>query len=123
MLIPETIIVANCREKVASSAALTLLVKPSSMLREECLSAMSRTISPRCLSWSETACLESASTSPRALPPVRPIALKTYVLMPGLRGRQRARPQQAPELIRRRGACFSELLGDLFPAHERGQSG
>ncbi len=77
MLIPEEIIVESWREKIASSFALTRLVKPSSIWREECLSAMSRTISPRCLSWSETACLDSASTSPRACPPVRSMALKT----------------------------------------------
>ncbi len=77
MLIPEEIIVASWRENTASSAALTRFRKPSSISREACLSAMSRTISPRCLSWSETACLESASTSPRALPPARSMALKT----------------------------------------------
>ncbi len=77
MLIPEEIIVESWREKTASSFALTRFRNDSSISFEECLSAMSRTISPRCLSWSETACLESASTSPRALPPARSIALKT----------------------------------------------
>ena len=74
---PEEIIVESWREKIASSVALTLFRNAISISREECLSAMSRTISPRCLSWSETACLESASTSPRALAPDRSIALKT----------------------------------------------
>ena len=74
---PEEIIVDSWREKTARSLALTRFMKASSISFEECLSLMSRTISPRCLSWSETACLESASTSPRALPPDRSIALKT----------------------------------------------
>ena len=74
---PEEIIVESWREKTASSVALTRFMNASSISREECLSAMSRTISPRCLSWSETACLDSASTSPPALPPARSIALKT----------------------------------------------
>ncbi len=74
---PEEIIVESWRAKIASSVGLTLFMNEISMFFDECLSAMSRTISPRCLSWSETACLESASTSPRALPPARSIALKT----------------------------------------------
>ena len=74
---PEVIIVESWREKTARSAALTLLRKLSSISREVCLSAISRTISPRDLSWSETACLDSASTSPRAFAPARSIALKT----------------------------------------------
>ena len=77
MLIPEEIIVESWREKIARSLALTRFRNCSSISREACLSVMSRTISPRDLSWSETACLDSASTSPRALPPARSIALKT----------------------------------------------
>src|ERR1019366_1406686 len=77
MLMPEEIIVESWRAKTASSVALTRFMNASSISREECLSAMSRTIRPRCLSWSETACLDSASTSPRAFAPPRSIALKT----------------------------------------------
>ncbi len=74
---PEVIIVASWREKTARSAALTLSMKASLISLEACLSAISRTISPRAFSWSETACLESASTSPCAFTPARSIALKT----------------------------------------------
>ncbi len=81
MLIPELIIVESWRAKIASSEALTDFRKPSSISREARLSAMSSTISPRAFSWSETACFESASTSPRALTPARSIVLKTYVLI------------------------------------------
>ena len=77
MLIPEEIIVASWRANTASSVALTLSKKVRLISREECLSAMSSTTSPRDFSWSETACLESASTSPLALTPARSIALKT----------------------------------------------
>ena len=64
MLIPEEIIVESWREKIASSVAFTRFMKANSISREPCLSEMSRTIRPRDLSWSETACLDSASTSP-----------------------------------------------------------
>ncbi len=74
---PEEIIVASWRANTASSEALTLSKKVRLISREACLSAMSRTISPRDFSWSETACLESASTSPLALMPAMSIALKT----------------------------------------------
>ncbi len=74
---PEEIIVASWREKTASSEAFTVFMNARSISREACLSATSRTISPRAFSWSETACLESASTSPRALTPAKSIALKT----------------------------------------------
>src|SRR6267378_2796106 len=124
MLMPELIIVESWREKIASSDALTRLRKPSSISRELLLAAMSRTISPRCLSWSETACLDSASSSPRALTPARSIALNTYVLMPGLlcgHSPARAEPlaaEQAVELLWRRGAAFGELAADEFLADE-----
>jgi len=81
---PAVIIVESWREKMASSLALTRFMKASSISRELCLSLMSSTIRPRCLSWSETACLDSASTSPCALTPARSIALKTKVLIPAL---------------------------------------
>ena len=74
---PEEIIVESWREKTARSAAFTLFMNPNWISLEACLSAISRTISPRPFSWSETACLESASTSPRAFTPARSIALKT----------------------------------------------
>ena len=74
---PEVIIVASWREKTARSLAFTVFMKLSSISREACLSAMLSTIMPRDFSWSETACLESASISPRALPPDMSIALKT----------------------------------------------
>ena len=77
MLMPEEIIVDSWREKIASSEALTLFRKPSSISREACLSPMSRTISPRARNCSETACLESASISPLALTPARSMALNT----------------------------------------------
>ena len=72
---PELIIVASWRAKTASSAAVTRFMKDSSISRELCLSAMSRTIRPRDFSWSETACWLSASTSPPAFTPARSIAL------------------------------------------------
>ena len=81
MLIPELIIVESWRENTASSPAFTRLRNCSSISREPLLSAMSSTIRPRFLSWSETACLDSASSSPRAFTPARSIALKTYVLI------------------------------------------
>ena len=76
---PELTIVASCRVMIVRSCALMRSRNASLISLEECLSAMSRTISPRCLSWSETTCLLSASTSPVAFAPVRSIALKTYV--------------------------------------------
>ncbi len=42
--------VDSWRAKIASSTGVTRFMKVSSMLAEECLSEMSRTISPRCLS-------------------------------------------------------------------------
>src|SRR5271157_4973451 len=124
MLIPEEIIVESWREKTASSAGLTRFRKDSSISREVCLSVTSRTISPRDFSWSATACLDSASTSPPALVPARSTALKTYVLiLQALCSRERRGAEQPPELLRRRRAGFGELAGDLALAHERGQRG
>jgi len=56
---PEEIIVESWREKIARSFAPTRFMNANSISFEECLSEMSRTIRPRCLSWSETACLDS----------------------------------------------------------------
>ncbi len=50
MLMPDEIIVESWRAKIARSAGATRLSSLISMLAEECLSAMSRTIRPRCLS-------------------------------------------------------------------------
>ena len=74
---PELTIVASCRVMIVRSSGLTLLPNGSLSSFEECLSAISRTIRPRAFSWVETTCLDSASTSPVALPPVMSIALKT----------------------------------------------
>ena len=74
---PELTIVASWRVMIVRSVALILSRKGSRISADFDLSAMSRTISPRCLSWSETTCLLSASTSPVAFAPVRSIALKT----------------------------------------------
>ncbi len=74
---PEEIIVASWREKTASSETFTVFVNAKLSSREACLSATSRTISPRAFSWSETACFDSPSTSPRALMPAKSIVLKT----------------------------------------------
>src|SRR3954449_4252746 len=75
---------------IVRSAALMRSMKERLISLDACLSAMSRTIRPRCLSWSETTCLDSASTSPVAFAPVMSIALKTYVAMVQLLVRARA---------------------------------
>src|SRR4051812_8798106 len=89
------------------------------------LLAMSRTISPRPRSLSATSCLDGASTSPRDGTPARSIALKTKVataLGDGGHGRRSGvGAQQAPELVRSRGARLGELARDLPRSHERGQ--
>src|SRR4051794_21602792 len=115
---------------IVRSVALMRSRKESLISLEECLSAISRTISPRCLSWSATTCLLSASTSPVAFAPVRSIALKTYVAIayvllrraPGrLRGHSEAAHAaagQAAQLLRRRRALLGHALGDLARAHE-----
>ena len=74
---PLLTMVASWRVMIVRSAGLIRLKNGIASSLEACLSAMSRTISPRCLSWSETICLLSASTSPVAFAPVRSIALKT----------------------------------------------
>src|SRR5919108_1787685 len=132
---PELTIVASCRVMIVRSAALMRSRKASLISFEECLSAMSRTISPRDFSWSETTCLLSASTSPVAFAPVMSIALKTYVAivlsLSGLaraRGALRGHPEaahagQAAQLVGRRGALLGDALGDLARAHERRERG
>ena len=74
---PDWTIVASWRVMTARSVALSLLKNEMLISRDWCLALMSRTISPRDFSWSETTCLVSASTSPVAFAPVRSIALKT----------------------------------------------
>src|SRR5918998_304692 len=113
---PELTIVASWRVMIAM---------PGSLISFDVrLSAMSRTISPRCLSWSATCCLDSASTSPLACRPVRSIALKTYVLLLLISGRhQAAGAHEAPQLVGVRGALLGELLGDLALPDERRERG
>src|SRR3954453_4502555 len=113
---PELTIVASCRVMIVRSCALTRSRKGSRISLEACLSAMSRTISPRDLSWSETTCLDSASTSPVAFAPVMSIALKTYVVIAqslpasrpvGLRRHpEAAHAHQAAQLLGRRRALL-----------------
>src|SRR3954469_2420946 len=110
---PELTIVASWRVMIVRSSALTFSRNARRISLEACLSLMSRTIRPRALSWSETLCLLSASTSPVAFAPVRSIALKTYVAMGLGGGAQRVRPQQAPQLLGDLRALLGEALGDL----------
>ncbi len=74
---PELTIVESWRVMIVRSAALMPANRSMLISRELCLSEMSRTISPRDFSWSETPCLESASTSPVAFAPVASIAFQT----------------------------------------------
>src|SRR5690349_24813422 len=116
---PELTIVASCRVMIVRSSALTFSRNGRRISFDACLSPMSRTISPRAFSWSETTCLLSASTSPVAFAPARSIALKTYVAM-ALRGHpEAAHAGQAAQLVRRGGALLGHALGDLAGAHER----
>src|ERR671924_91169 len=119
---PELIMVASWRVMIVRSPALIRLRKSSEISLEACLDLMSRTISPRALSWSATTCLLSASTSPVALAPVTSIALKTKVDM-RLRGRHAAEAHQAAQLFGGGRTRLCEALGDLAVAHERGQRG
>ena len=63
---PEVTIVASCRDATARSFAFTREKISRLISLERYLWAMSTTTSPRSLSCSATACLESASTSPLA---------------------------------------------------------
>src|SRR3954452_23197684 len=102
---------------IVRSCGLTRSRNGSLISFEACLSEMSRTISPRDLSWSETTCLVSASTSPVAFAPVRSIALKTYVAIAqslrsafagaALRGHpEAAHAHEAAQVLRRRRALL-----------------
>src|SRR5215211_2821416 len=102
---------------IVRSLALTRLPHGSLISLVPRFSAMSRTIRPRDLSWSLTACLESASTSPLLWTPTRSIALKTNVLLMALRGVQR-QPQQAAQLLGGGGPRLGELRADVPGAHE-----
>ena len=63
---------------IVISSALTLLPPILRLISfDPPFSAMSVTIRPRDFSWSVTICLDSASTTPSVLLPVRSIALKT----------------------------------------------
>ncbi len=73
---PELTIVESCRVMTVRSAGLIRLKRSRLISLEACLSAISRTIMPRDFSWSATACLESASTSPVALAPLKSIAFQ-----------------------------------------------
>src|SRR3954470_24408666 len=123
---PELTMVASWRVMIVRSAALTLSRPGSLSSLDPALSAMSTTMSPRDFSWSATACLLSASSSPLAWRPVRSTALNAYVLIvPGsrsLRGHQ-AGAHEAAQLVRMRRAGLGQLLRDLALAHERGQRG
>jgi hypothetical protein len=66
IVMPELTIVAIWRAMTAMSGSLTLSDPGSLISFEDFLSAMSRTIRPRDLSWSATCCFDSASTSPLA---------------------------------------------------------
>src|SRR3954469_18981159 len=111
---PDWTIVASWRVMTARSVALSLLNSSTLSCLELCLSLMSRTIRPRDLSWSETTCLLSASTSPVALPPRGALGpggregLKEVggrALRGDPRGTPAARLHQPLELVgRRRGA-------------------
>src|SRR5918998_1868965 len=121
---PELTIVAIWRAMTAMSGSLILSAPGSLISFDERLSAMSRTIRPRCLSWSATCCLDSASSSPLAWRPVRSIALKTKVLLLLISGRhQAAGAHEAPQLVGVRGALLGELLGDLALPDERRERG
>src|SRR3954471_21956647 len=108
---------------IVRSSALTLLPKGRRISAEPPFSLMSRTTSERALSWSETDCLLSASTSPVARAPVRSIALKTYVAM-ALGGQPEAVGAEQPlELLGHVRALLGQALGDLAGADELRQRG
>src|SRR4051794_38040934 len=120
---PDAISVANWREKIASARRFTLLKrwKMRSSWSASRFSLMSRTISPRSRSCSETMDLEVASISPRAGTPARSTALKANVLIGSasrpLRRRRHhahARTEQPLELLGYRGALLGE--GSIDPA-------
>src|SRR3954453_12647984 len=79
---PDEIIVESWRVATVSSVALTRLKRPSMSPTSALLcSSTSRTIRPLARSCEETACLLSASISPRVCAPPRSRALKTKVAM------------------------------------------
>src|SRR5215211_1494064 len=130
---PDSMSVANWREKTATARRLTLLKrwKMLSSFIASRFSAISRTISPRWRSCSETTDLDEASISPRAGTPARSTARKAKVLTgrPLSLRRRRDRghtthPTQEPlQLLRHRGALFGELSGDLAAANELDEIG
>src|SRR3954469_2689459 len=125
MLMPDVTIVASWRVMTVRSWALTRWKRERSISSDCFASEMSSGISPRWRSWSVTACLLSASTSPFACAPATSTALKTYVaILQLLRGRHRhVAAHQALELVRRRRPLLGERAGDLARAHEAGERG
>src|ERR671936_2237819 len=115
---PELTMVDSWRVMIVRSVALIFLRKPRPSSLEPDLSWISRTTSPRDLSWSATRCLLSASTSPVAFAPVRSIALKTNVAI-GLRRRHAAEAHQAAQLFGGGRTGLRQALGDLAGAHQR----
>ena len=79
---PELTMVESCRVSTARSRSLTRSRNDRLISTEPFLASIPRGISPRCLSWSVTACLDSASTSPLVRAPARSIALNAYWAMP-----------------------------------------
>src|SRR6266511_196377 len=130
---PETIRVANWREKTATARRLTLLKrwKMLSSFSASRFSETSRTIRPRWRSCSETAVFDEASISPRAGTPARSTARKAKVLMPprprSSRGHRdlgnAGADQQSLQLLRDRGALLGQRARDLARPDELGQVG
>src|SRR5215210_8586053 len=81
---------------------------------------MSRTIRPLARSCEETACLSSASSSPRVGAPVRSSALKAKLAMS--LGRLDG-AHQAAELLGSRRALLGELARDLLAPDQVDQAG
>src|SRR5436190_9052698 len=131
---PDAMRVANWRENTASARRLTLLKrwKMLSSFIASRFSEMSRTISPRWRSCSETTAFEEASISPRAGTPARSTARNAYALIPrqppSLRGGRRNRGHRGPgeealQLLRDRGALLGQRARDLAPPHQLGEMG
>src|SRR6185503_5918937 len=97
-----------------------------------CFSEMSRTISPRCRSWSETTFLEDASISPRAGTPARSTARNAYVLTLPCSSRSDDRrcavhgyaaTEQPLQLLGHAGPLLRQRSRDLPAAVELGEVG
>src|SRR5262249_26097306 len=122
--IPESIRVANCREKIAMSRALIPRKRSKSCSTRNAwfFSETSRTINPRSRSCSVTWPFDSASTSPRDGIPATSTALKAKVATSASVRQRRGGSgiglglpdgsEQTPELLRHRRALLGELAGD-----------